>query len=610
MSKRKKKLQYTTLQNLHYALSRWWKWDRKGLVQAFSRIPCVVLIPLMGILLPKEVINCVTEDASYGGLAVTLLIYTALLCILHMYDKYIAQGKLFAIGLKNRMNYMYLWAEKTFTADFPNIESSGGQRKKEKALRFLNQDSAGGEAVVDCVVEICADALGLVIYAGIVSSIHPAILPALVLMSVLIYIAGQIIKKLELGIREESADLERKLNYLFSVPSDFAAGKDLRIYKISRWFGGLFSIYFPAMIRLCVRNQMWWFTQDGLQGLLNFLRDGACYLLLIRMVLEGSITPGDFTMYFGAVAGVSVWLNDISKQAEKMTRFSMQCCEYREYVEMPDSFVNDGKECLDTGEGETVDITFEHVFFRYPEAKEDTLQDLNFHIRAGEKLALVGLNGAGKTTCIKLMCGLYHPTEGRILINGKDMSKLSRDEYYRLYSVVFQEANFMPFTIAQNVSAVMTGMDRERVQSCLELAGLWDRVQKLPLGMDSLLNRELNEDGVELSGGERQKLLLARALYKRAPVVVLDEPTAALDPIAENELYQRYGELTEGRTSLYISHRLSSTRFCDRIVFLENGKIAETGSHEALMEAKGAYAHMYEIQSHYYKKKAEGRPAV
>lgn len=277
---------------------------------------------------------------------------------------------------------------------------------------------------------------------------------------------------------------------------------------------------------------------------------------------------------------------------------------------MPDGFVNDGKECLDTEGNRAVDITFEHVFFRYLDAEADTLRDLSFHIRAGEKLALVGLNGAGKTTCVKLMCGLYHPTGGRILINGKDMSKLSRDEYYRLFSVVFQEANFMPFTIAQNVSGAMEDMDRERVKSCLELAGLWDRVQKLPYGMDSLLNRELNEDGVELSGGERQKLLLAKALYKKAFVVILDEPTAALDPIAENELYQSYGELTEGRTSLYISHRLSSTRFCDRILFLENGRITETGNHEALMAAKGAYAHMYEVQSHYYKKKAEGRPAV
>lgn len=610
MEEKKKKLTYTTLQNLRYALSKWWGWDSRGLVQAFSRIPCVVLIPLMGILLPREVINCVTEGAAYGRLAVTLVIFTALLCALHMYDKYIAQGKLFAIGLKNRMNYMYLWAEKIFTTDFPNIESSGGQRKKEKALQFLYQSSAGGEAVVDCVVGICGDALGLIIYAGIVSSIHPAVLPALVLMSALIYIAGRIIKKLELGIRDESADLERKLNYLFAAPTDFAAGKDLRIYKISRWFGGLFSIYFPAMIKLCARNELWWFADDVLQGILNLLRDGACYLLLIRMVLEGSITPGDFTMYFGAVAGVSQWLNDITKQVEKINRFSVQCCEFRDFLEMPDGFVNDGKECLDTEGNRAVDITFEHVFFRYLDAEADTLRDLSFHIRAGEKLALVGLNGAGKTTCVKLMCGLYHPTGGRILINGKDMSKLSRDEYYRLFSAVFQEANFMPFTIAQNVSGAMEDMDRERVKSCLELAGLWDRVQKLPYGMDSLLNRELNEDGVELSGGERQKLLLAKALYKKAFVVILDEPTAALDPIAENELYQSYGELTEGRTSLYISHRLSSTRFCDRILFLENGRITETGNHEALMAAKGAYAHMYEVQSHYYKKKAEGRPAV
>lgn len=178
----KKKLAYNTLQNLHYALSKWWKWDRRGLVQAFSRIPCVVLIPLMGILLPREVINCVTQGAAYGRLAVVMLIFTALLCVMHMYDKYISPGKLFAIGLKNRMNYMYLWAEKIFTTDFPNIESSSGQRKKEKALQFLYQNSAGGEAVVDCAVGICGDALGFAVYAGIVASIHPAVLPALVLI--------------------------------------------------------------------------------------------------------------------------------------------------------------------------------------------------------------------------------------------------------------------------------------------------------------------------------------------------------------------------------------------------------------------------------------------
>lgn len=273
---------------------------------------------------------------------------------------------------------------------------------------------------------------------------------------------------------------------------------------------------------------------------------------------------------------------------------------------MPDSFVNDGKECLDTEENRPVDIAFEHVFFRYPDAETDTLRDLNFHIRAGERLALVGLNGAGKTTCVKLMCGLYHPTGGRILINGKDMSKLSRDEYYRLFSVVFQEANFMPFTIAQNVSGAMEDMDRERVKSCLKLAGLWDRVQKLPYGINSLLNRELNEDGVELSGGERQKLLLAKALYKKAPVVILDEPTAALDPIAEFEIYSGFEKLVGGKSAVYISHRLSSCRFCDDIAVFEEGRLIQRGGHKELLAGEDSlYARLWNAQAQYYAEHME-----
>ena len=183
------------------------------------------------------------------------------------------------------------------------------------------------------------------------------------------------------------------------------------------------------------------------------------------------------------------------------------------------------------------------------------------------------------------------------------MASCSRDEYYNLFSVVFQEINYLPFSIAQNISASIEDCDKEEVQRCLELAGLWDKVKAFPKGMDTMLNRTLNDDAVELSGGEWQKLLLARALYKKGPVIILDEPTAALDPIAENELYQKYGELTKGRTSLYISHRLASTRFCDRILFLENGSVTEMGSHEELMASRGSYAYMYEIQSHYYKKK-------
>ncbi len=231
---------------------------------------------------------------------------------------------------------------------------------------------------------------------------------------------------------------------------------------------------------------------------------------------------------------------------------------------------------------------------------------MTFTWRAGEKLALVGLNGAGKTTLVKLLCGLYRPTEGRILLNGADISKFNRDEYYTLISAVFQEARVLPLSIASNISMKTEDeTDAGRLRDCIARAGLSPKIASLPAGCGTLLNKSVNEDAVELSGGETQKLLLARALYKDAPVIILDEPTAALDPIAENEMYLKYSELTAGKTSLYISHRLSSTRFCDRIVFLSDGKFAEVGTHDELVAAGGGYARLFEVQSKYYKEEED-----
>ena len=207
----------------------------------------------------------------------------------------------------------------------------------------------------------------------------------------------------------------------------------------------------------------------------------------------------------------------------------------------------------------------------------------------------------GKTTLIKLLCGLYRPTSGKIYLDGQELQDLSQREVFQEFAVVFQDVFAFSFPLSDNVSCVDCGReDSERLRGSLEKAGLWERVQALPKGAQTFMNKDLDEAGVALSGGEVQKLMLARALYKDAPMVILDEPTAALDPIAESEMYERYDELVHGRTAVFISHRLSSTRFCDRILFLENGRIVEEGSHESLMRAGGAYAELFAIQAKYY----------
>ena len=214
---------------------------------------------------------------------------------------------------------------------------------------------------------------------------------------------------------------------------------------------------------------------------------------------------------------------------------------------------------------------------------------------------MVGLNGAGKTTLIKLICGFLDPTEGRVLLDGKDIRDFNRADYYKMFSAVFQNFSLLAGTIAANVAQDDVGIDMERVRECIQKAGLRRKIESLKDGYETNLNREVFEDAILLSGGEMQRLMLARALYKDAPFIVLDEPTAALDPIAESEMYQKYNEMTSGKSSIYISHRLASTRFCDRIIMIADGGIGEEGTHEELLKMGGRYAKLFEIQSKYYK---------
>ncbi|MDE7288815.1 MAG: ABC transporter ATP-binding protein/permease [Oscillospiraceae bacterium] len=299
-----------------------------------------------------------------------------------------------------------------------------------------------------------------------------------------------------------------------------------------------------------------------------------------------------FTRVLRGITGISDGLTNFRLSADR-------CKDVFDFLDIPD---NKYKGTIPTEKRKDNEYEFEfrHVWFRYPGSEQFVLRDINLKWRIGEKMALVGRNGCGKSTLVKLLCRLYDPTRGEITLNGVDIRKYNYEEYMGLFAVVFQDSKLFSFSVAENVAA-STEFDPERVEDCVRRSGLSERLDSMPDGINTYLYKDFDEHGVEISGGEAQKICLARAIYKGSPFIVLDEPTAALDPISEHDIYTKFNGIVGTRTAIYISHRLSSCRFCDEITVMDNGKIVERGSHDDLITAGGNYSKLWSAQAEYYK---------
>jgi ABC-type multidrug transport system fused ATPase/permease subunit len=380
---------------------------------------------------------------------------------------------------------------------------------------------------------------------------------------------------------------------------EFEYAKEIKLYGMTGWISGMLNTFKFESIKWEKKLTLRTFAMNTVNALLTLIRDGAAYIILIYMLLDNRITLGDFAFYFGAIAGFAGWLHNLFYFFNSIIEQSLAVGYIREYLEIKDVY-NHGEGC-ELPQDLPLEIEFRNVSYKYHGAEDFTLKNINLKINKGEKLAIVGENGAGKTTLVKLLCGYYYPTEGEIYVNGKSLPEYNLEEYYTMFAAVFQDIGLLPISIEEFVASSSDGIDGEKVIKVIEQAEFDNKIESLYNGVKTLLMKSVYDDAIDLSGGEKQKLMLARALYKDAPCIILDEPTAALDPIAESNLYNKYNELTGEKTSVYISHRLASTRFCDRIVYIENGGIAEQGTHDELIASKGKYAYMFDLQSYYYR---------
>lgn len=447
--------------------------------------------------------------------------------------------------------------------------------------------------------ELLKSIIMIVVFGTLVSTLHPLIFLMLVVMAVVHFFAKKPLVRLQHKLNIDMVANDRKFNYVTQISNDFENAKEVRLYDMSPWINEISDDCLKTHRHLHSRIQWRAFLTGSINNFLNLLRDAFAYIYLIIMFSKNAITVGDFTMYFSAITSLSGTLTGLSEKITELTKYDLKIKDIRKTEKMPSSR-NRGKGI--SAPKENIEIEFRNVSFGYPNAENDTIKNISFKIKAGEKLALVGVNGAGKTTIVKLLCGLYLPTEGEILLNSHPINDYNIYEYYSLFSAVFQDISLMPYSIAENIAATTEKdeIDFEKVKNSIEIAGLKERIDALPLGVDTHFNKNINEDAVDFSGGEKQKLALARAIYLDRPMLILDEPTAALDPIAENEMYMKFNEISRGQTAMFISHRLASTRFCDRIIHLENGEIIENGTHDELIAANGKYAMMYGLQSKYY----------
>ena len=591
---------HSTWENILYLIKNIWKWDKSLFLLSLIQIPAIVIIPLLGIYLPKVLIDSIVAEVSISQLMINIGIPILGIVILKIILEASSSGTI-AKKIYHRMKYVRLLMYKQMDTDFENIDGPEGQEKVMKANMATKQNSAATEAVVATSIEFFSNILGFILYAGMIFTIHPVILGFIVLSSLINYFVGKYVNKYEYKNKDNLSPIERKLRYIRNKTGDFKSAKDMRLYNMSPWFQGMYAKLLNERIYLQKKNVFRRYFANIVDGLLILFRDGITYGFLIYAVLYKNMPIGDFVLYFGAVAGLSTWLSGIVKNLNELNSISLETNDLREFLEMEDKMNRKEGVNLPTSYELPCNIELKNLYYKYPGAQDYTIKNFNLHIKKGEKLALVGVNGAGKTTLVKLICGLYTPTKGEIYINGKKSTLYNRDEYYGLFSTVFQDTYLLPISIEKNIAS-QEDIDSEKMDRVINMAGLMDKIESLPSGKETLLVKSVYSDAIELSGGETQKLMLARALYKDAPIIILDEPTAALDPIAENEIYQKYNELTQNHTSIFISHRLSSTRFCDRIIFIENGSIVEEGDHFTLMKQGGKYKEMYDMQAHYYKK--------
>lgn len=557
----------------------------------------VVALPLAQLLLSAQVIRWLTNGLLITDyltkLGIWMLGIIGLSALQFMMMLYIERAH-----ESFRIHMTFKLMDELSRLDYPLIVSEEGQKNYSESLSLAGYSQSLFGRFLKEFSLLVSSALSMIMYLYLVFEVEPLFLFIIIIIIIGLSCFKVLQKRMAPEINQNKADNDKKNRYLRHLYGDIRVAKDVRLYQMVDWFKEITMDIKSQFRKIMKPKNKLTMNENIFLSVGLIILTGLAYIRSTQMIMAGQLEAADFVVYVGAV---TLLASTVTQFVDHIAVLDHDLLEMKYY----DNFINQDP-VFNHGTGaevpqNSIEIELRNVTYTYPGSKKPTLKNINAHFTASEKIAIVGENGAGKTTLIKLITGLLLPDDGEILINGISQQDFNISEYYHLFSTVFQDIHLLTYTIRETI---LQGLpyDAKRYQEVLIQSGVGKIVDDLSKGDESHIVRKVYQDSIQLSGGQMQKLKLAQALYKDAPILILDEPTAALDPLAEYAVYQDYLKFSENKLSLFISHRLSSTRFCDRIIYIKQGEITEVGTHEELLTDQKDYYRLFEAQAYYYRK--------
>ena len=551
----------------------------------------------------KYVIDIIQADNGVSGedeLIRLILIAGGIAAFLRLCTT-VSDSKTWYRFINVRMNMITERIAKVLSLKYELLERPDVLDMAERASQSVGNNSSGPEGMMRLMSQIGENGLTVIVTFVAVTVLDPRLIIAMIILTVVQYVYFRRIIRIDKEqVWDKLSGSWRSRHYMERITQDFDFAKDIRLFNLSDYLTAKFEQVNAFFIERNDYHHGLWLRYNFVSAATGTAIKGLVYAVLLASVYKKNMSAGDFTMFLTFSLAFSSALTNLLQRFGDYKKAGLETDDFRSFLDLETD--DDEKDCISLPDTDSYEIEFVDVSYRYLRSDKDALSHFNLKIRPGEKLAVVGLNGAGKTTMIKLLLRLYDPSEGYITLNGVDIRRYRRGDYYKLFAPVFQNVEIFAFLMSENIAMLRADeLDMEKARKCAYEAGLEDRITSLLKGIETPLTKIVEDDGVDLSGGEKQKLALAKALYKGAKIVVLDEPTSALDAIAEQALYESFDEMIGDKSAVYISHRLASTRFCDRIAMFEEGHLVEYGSHDELMAANGKYAAMFNTQAQYYR---------